>query len=71
MRLLTEEERAAVLTSIADRERALRDEYNRMPFVTKTKSHADRKARLEEQLEQLEAQREQYKTPKVFVALDG
>lgn len=70
-RLVTEEERAAVLSTIATREAELRKELNSMPFVTKTVSHANRKKALEDRLEEIEQARAQYSKLRVYVALDS
>jgi len=70
-RLVTEEERATVLATIATREAELRKELNSMPFVTKTVSHANRKKLLEDRLEEIEQARAQYSKPRVYVALDS
>lgn len=69
-RLVTEEERGAVLATIGAREAELRKELNSLPFVTKTLSTANRKQALEARLEEIEEARAQYSKPRVYVALD-
>ncbi|KAG8468971.1 hypothetical protein KFE25_007489 [Diacronema lutheri] len=69
-RLVTEDERTAVLATIAAREAELRKELNALPFVTKTLSTANRKKALEDRLEEIEGARAQYSKPRVYVALD-
>lgn len=68
---MSEDERAAVLATIAAREAELRKELNSLPFVTKTLSTANRKKALEDRLEEIEKARAQYSKPRVFVALDS
>jgi hypothetical protein len=68
---VSEEERAAVLSTIAQREAELRKELNSMPFVTKTIAHANRKTALEDRLEEIGEARAQYSKPRVYVSLDA
>ncbi|KAJ1633462.1 calmodulin-binding-domain-containing protein [Pavlovales sp. CCMP2436] len=69
-RLVTEEERAQVLQTIATREAELRKELQSLPFVVKTVSTANKKKALEDRLDEIEGAHTQYSKPRVYVALE-
>jgi len=69
-RLVTEEERANVLATIANREKELKKQLQALPFVTKTLSVANKKKELEGRLDEIEEARAQYSKPRVYVALE-